>query len=132
MTEKSLKDQKKTGQRVDFRREMADIQRDKRRYPRLEFHCPVRIQGVDGVHRVTDISMGGVFVEHKEPVTVNVGQILQLVIKIPTELEPIKLKAEVVNVRKRGVGFKFVDLSRRNQEVVRFCFDTFKDTIPLR
>ncbi len=133
MTEKSREDQKKTkSPQVDFRRKIADVQRDNRRYPRLEFHCPVRIQGVDGVHRITDISIGGVFVDHKEPSTVNVGQVLELIIKIPTELEPIKLKAEAVNVRKRGIGFKFVNLSRKNQGVIRFCFDTFKDTIPLR
>jgi len=53
------------------------------------------------------------------------------VIKVPTEYEPVKVKAEVVNVRNRGIGFKFVDLTRRNQEVIRFCFNTFKDTIPI-
>lgn len=116
---------------LDFRREIASNYDEKRRYPRLEFHCPVKIQGLDGVHKVTDIGMGGVFVEVKGTGHVKVGQVLQLAVKLPNEYEPIKLKARVANVRKRGIGFKFVDLSRENQEVIRVCFNAFKDTIPL-
>jgi DNA-binding response OmpR family regulator len=116
---------------IDFRRRMAEVSEDKRRYPRLEFHCPVRVEGVKGVSRVTDISMGGVFVEHKQPSSFTIGQTIHLVMKVPTEYEPVKVRAKVVNVRDRGIGFKFVDLTRRNQEVIRFCFNTFKDTIPL-
>ncbi len=91
----------------------------------------MKIQGFDGVHKVTDIGMGGVFVEIRNPSNVKVGQVLQLAMKFPTEYEPIKLKAQVVNIRDRGIGFKFLDLSRENQEVIRVCFNTFKDTIPI-
>ena len=116
---------------LDFRREVAAGHDEKRRYPRLEFHCPVKIQGVEGVHRVTDIGMGGVFVEVNSASHLKLGQVLQLAMKLPTEYEPTKLKVQVANVRDRGVGFKFLDLSRENQEVIRVCFDTFKDTVPL-
>lgn len=120
-----------TGAWLDFRRKVVDGHDEKRRYPRLEFHCPVKIQGFDGVHKITDIGMGGVFVEIKNASQVKVGQVLQLAVKFPTEYEPTKLKAQVVNVRDRGIGFKFLDLSRENQEVIRVCFNTFKDTIPI-
>lgn len=83
------------------------------------------------MHKITDIGMGGVFVEIKNASQVKVGQVLQLAVKFPTEYEPTKLKARVVNVRNRGIGFKFLDLSRENQEVIRVCFNTFKDTIPI-
>ncbi len=117
---------------VDFRRNVDDVPDDKRLYPRLEFHCPVRIEGISGIHRITDISLGGAFVEYQTPSAFKVGDIHHLIIKVPTEYEPVKVKAQVANLQKRGVGFKYVDLSRRNQEIVRFCFDTFKDTIPLQ
>jgi DNA-binding response OmpR family regulator len=117
---------------IDFRRKVALVPEDQRRHPRLEFHCPVRIEGYQGVYNVTDISLGGVFVELEETEAFDVGQVRQLTIKVPTEYEPIKLKAEVVNIRKRGVGFKYVELTPKNQEMIRFCFDTFKDTIPLK
>jgi len=116
---------------LDFRREVSSEYDEKRRYPRLEFHCPVKIQGFEGVHKVTDIGIGGVFVEIRNPSRVKVGQVLHLAMKLPTEYEPVKLKAQVANVRKRGIGFKFVDLSRENQEAIRVCFNAFKDTIPL-
>ncbi len=117
---------------VDVRRNIADVSENQRRYPRLEFHCPARIQGVEGVFRVTDISMGGLFLEYKNPASFEVGQILQLVIKVPTEYDQVRLRVRVANLRKRGVGLRFVDLTGRNQEVIRFCFETFKDTVPIR
>ena len=116
---------------VDFRREVNIVGEDSRRHPRLEFHCPARIEGLEGVHNITDISLGGAFVELSDPSAFEVGQVRQLNIKFPTEKEATKVTAEVANVRKRGVGFKFVALTRKNQETIRFCFDTFKDTIPL-
>lgn len=133
MTDRPDKSQKGETARpwLDFRRDIVEGHEEKRRYPRLEFHCPVKVQGLEGVHRVTDIGMGGVFVELNDPSRLEMGQTLQLAIKLPTEYEPIRLKAQVVNLRNRGAGFKFVDLSRENQEVIRVCFNTFKDTIPL-
>ncbi len=117
---------------VDFRRKVGEVAEEKRRCPRLEFQCPVRIQGVKGVKRVTDIGIGGVFIEHEHPPALEKGQSLHLIMKLPTEREPVKVKAEVVNMRDRGTGFRFVDLTPTNQEIIRFCFNLFKDTIPLK
>jgi hypothetical protein len=117
---------------VDFRRKVSDVHENMRAHPRLEFHCQARIGGVKGVFRVTDISMGGAFLEYTPPSAFKLGQTLQLTMKLPTEYDPIKIKAEVVNVRERGVGLRFVNMTRRNQEIIRFCFETFKDTVPLK
>lgn len=117
---------------VDFRRKVSDVPQDKRRHPRLEFHCPARIHGAKGVYRVTDISMGGVFVELGSPSAFEVGQALNLTMKLPTEHEPTKVAVEVANIRTRGIGLRFTDMTRKNQEAIRFCFETFKDTVPLR
>jgi hypothetical protein len=52
--------------------------------------------------------------------------------KLPNELNPVKVKARVADKRDRGIGLKFVDLTPANQEILRFCFNTFKDTLPLK
>jgi hypothetical protein len=46
---------------IDFRRKLEEVGSDKRRFPRLEFHCSVLIHGVHKIRRVTDFSMGGIF-----------------------------------------------------------------------
>ncbi|MBW2107418.1 MAG: PilZ domain-containing protein [Deltaproteobacteria bacterium] len=117
---------------VDFRRKVSQVPQDKRRHPRLEFHCPARLQGIKTVCRVTDISMGGVFLEVDSTSGLELGQTLTLVLKLPTEYEPTKLTVQVANIRERGVGLRFTNLNSRTRQTIRFCFDTFKDTIPLR
>ena len=117
---------------VDIRRTVASVPEDHRIHPRLEFHCPARIKGLKGVYRVTDISMGGAFLELKPGPALKVGQTFNLVMKLPTEYDPINIKAKVANIRGRGVGIEFVDITQKNQEIIRFCFETFKDTVPLR
>ena len=117
---------------MDFGRRVVQVGEEKRRCPRLEFHCPVRIQGVKEVKRVTDIGIGGIFVRSEVPPALKMGQAIYLSMKLPTEREPVKVKAKVANVRDRGIGFRFVDLTPTNQEIIRCCFNTFKDTIPLR
>lgn len=117
---------------VDLRTGLADVGDDKRRHPRLEFHCPVRVEGLKGVQKITDMSEGGIFVENEQASMFMKGQTLHLNIKLPTEYESIKIKAEVANVRARGIGLKFVDLNQSHEQAIRVCFDAFKDTIPLR
>ena len=116
---------------VDFRRSVSDVHENHRQHPRLEFHCPARIQGIKGVFRVTDISMGGAFLELEPTSGFKVGQAFNLIMKLPTEYEPITSKVKVANIRKRGVGLEFMNLTPKNEQIIRFCFETFKDTIPL-
>jgi len=117
---------------VDFRMGVADVGEDKRRHLRLEFHCPVRVDGLKGLQKITDMSVGGIFVENAQASTFKKGQTLHLNIKLPTEYESIKVKAKVANVRDRGMGLEFVDLTQSHEQAIRVCFDAFKDTIPLR
>lgn len=117
---------------VDFRRSVSDVHQDHRQHPRLEFHCPARIQGIKGVFKVTDISMGGAFLELEPTSAFELGKTFNLTMKLPTEYEPIMTKVKVANIRKRGVGLKFMNITPKNEQIIRFCFETFKDTIPLR
>ena len=119
---------------IDFRRILVQVSEEKRRFPRLEFHCSARLHGINGsngVVCVTDISIGGVFVETEKHSRLKRGQIVYLHMALPTEPEAVEVKARVSNVRARGVGMMFVDLTPKNRNIIRFCFDTFKDTLPL-
>jgi c-di-GMP-binding flagellar brake protein YcgR len=111
---------------------VADIGDDRRQHPRLEFHRPVKVEGLKGIQKVTDMSAGGIFVQNEQASTFKQGQTLHLNIKLPTEYKPITIKAKVANVRNRGTGLEFVDLTQANRQTIRVCFDPFKDTIPLR
>jgi c-di-GMP-binding flagellar brake protein YcgR len=117
---------------IDFRRKLKEVSADKRHFPRLEFHCSVLIHGVHKISRVTDFSMGGIFVECEDPSAFEKGQTINLTMKLPNEVNPVKIKAKVADMRDRGIGLRFVDLTPANQEILRFCFNTFKDTLPLK
>ena len=117
---------------IDYRRGAVEVRIEKRHFPRLEFHCKARIHGIKRLLWITDISMGGVFIELNDPSTLRKGQIVYLCILLPTEREPIKVKARVSNLNGRGMGARFISLNRRNQNSIRFCFNTFKDTLPIR
>jgi Tfp pilus assembly protein PilZ len=115
---------------MDFRMGVTAIGDNRRQHPRLEFHCPVRVEGLKGIQKVTDMSVGGIFVQNEQASVFKKGQTLHLNIKLPTEYEPITIMAKVANVRDRGIGLKFVDLTQSQQQALRVCFDAFKDTIP--
>lgn len=119
---------------IDFRRMLVRVSEEKRRFPRLEFHCSARLHGINGSNGivcVTDISLGGVFVEIEKHSRLKRGQTVYLHMALPTEPEAVEVKVRVSNVRARGVGMMFIGLTPRNRNSIRLCFDTFKDTLPL-
>jgi hypothetical protein len=92
----------------------------------------VVIVNLKGTQNITDISAGGVFIELDNSSVFKVGQPLELIVKLPTEHASMKLKAEVVSCLNRGIGCKFVNLRPRQKDAIERCFETFKDTLPLR
>lgn len=117
---------------TEYRRKIWNVRQEKREYPRLDFHCPVIILGSRGVNMITDISTGGVFIEMKKSSAHHVGQFVSLIIKLPTENDSIRVKAKVTFVNYRGIGCKFIDLSVGNEDAIKYCFNTFQDTLPIR
>jgi hypothetical protein len=116
---------------VTERRQNIKVKVEKRLYPRLDFHCDVVIRGIAGVRTITDISMGGFFFELQTDKKLKMGQVVEAAIYLPTEQEPIKVKARFVNQTSRGIGCQFINMSLHNREAVRQCFETFKDTLPI-
>lgn len=116
---------------VDIRSEHRKVGVEKRKDPRLEFHCDATVLGVQGVLSITDISLGGIFIETSNPGSIDVGRTVMISTKLPSERYVIRLKAKVVRQTERGIGCQFVDLKEQEKEAICTCFELFKDTLPV-
>jgi len=118
---------------LDCRKKSKVITNEKRKDPRVEFHCLAIIEGFYGEKRITDISLGGVFVECESELIrgFHVGQELRLLIKLPAEDNLIKVNAQIVNVTERGIGCKFMELGRKCEDAIQQTFNLAKHTLPI-
>ena len=116
---------------VDCRSKHIRVSNERRKDPRLEFQCKVLLGDRKGALTVTDLSLGGIFVEVEEKTGFELGSLVSIAVKFPTEQKAVLLKAKIVNVNKRGVGCRFVDLTQKKFVTIRNCFETFKDTLPV-
>lgn len=109
---------------------------EKRKDARIDFNLPVTIKGHQGLYKVKDFSMGGlfiffIFIEMQDTSRFKQGDEIDLVMELPLEKKPIEPKARVVHVTGKGIGVKFVDLSPQNAMALEYCFHVFKHTVPL-
>lgn len=116
---------------MDFNRQINDVEYNKRRHVRLDFHCPALIGGLKGVKKVTDISIGGCFVELPDNSVIKKGMLFDVLLKIPTLDEYIKTKSKAVFVSERGIGCQFVKLLPKYERAIKECIDLFEDTLPI-
>ena len=112
-------------------RKHINVKAERRAYPRLDFTCSAKIIGIKNPVNITDISIGGFFFEFKLASKLKMGQIANVALNLPTEGEPIMLKARMINQTDRGVGCAFVDLTTTQRNAIHNCFETFKDTLPI-
>ncbi len=117
---------------VDIRRKDIKGQEDRRKNPRLEFHCEARIKGIKNVVKITDISLEGFFFELKTSSRLKMGQAVDVNLSFPTKNKPVRVTAKFINQTKKGIGCEFVNLSPQNKEDIQNCFETFKDMIPIK
>ena len=118
---------------LDCRRISQEVSEERRIDPRVEFRCPVTIEGVPNKQSVIDISLGGTFIECESALArrFQQGQTINLLINLPTEDELIKAKVRVACVTKQGIGCEFIALGRRSQEAIEQCFNLAKNTLPI-
>ena len=116
---------------IDVRSQHIEVSKERRQHPRLEFRCTALFGHLKEVLSVTDLSLNGLFVEVTDKTGLEPGRVVSLAIKFPTEEKAVLLKAKIVNVNKRGVGCHFLDLTQKNFETIKNCFETFRDTLPL-
>ena len=112
-------------------RQNIKVKVEKRMHPRLDFHCDVISRGIAGTRTITDISLGGFFFELRTNKKLKMGQLVEASIYLPTEDDPVKVKAKFVNQTERGIGCQFIKMSPRDRDAVRRCFDMFRDTLPI-
>jgi len=117
---------------IDVRSQHIEVSSERRQFPRLEFRCTALFGHLKDVLKVTDLSLNGLFVEVRDKSGLDPGRLVSLAIKFPTEEKAVLLKAKIANVNKRGVGCHFVDLAPKTSEAIKNCFETFKDTLPVR
>lgn len=104
---------------------------EKRKHPRLEFHCSGMALGREVL--VRDISEGGLFIEMEEiPGFFGIGRVVNVNLFLPTESEKLNLKAKFVSQTKKGFGCKYYEISQYNRWAIKNCFDEFKNTLPVR
>jgi Tfp pilus assembly protein PilZ len=118
---------------LDCRKKARIVTKEKRKDPRVEFHCLAIIEGFYGEKRITDISLGGVFVECESELipSFHIGQELRLLIKLPAEDDLIKVDAQIVNVTERGIGCKFIELGRKCEDAIQQTFNLARHTLPI-
>jgi hypothetical protein len=116
---------------VDIRRRDIKVDKERRKNPRLDFHCKATIRGINRVVEVTDISMGGFFFELETKKKLKMGTLVDVSMRLPTEESAIRFKAKMISQNDRGIGCQFVGLSTDNEDAIRNCFETFKDTLPI-
>jgi hypothetical protein len=116
---------------IDVRSQHIKVSRERRQYPRLEFHCTAIFGDLNQVCQVTDLSLNGLFVEVEDKTGLEPGCQVTLAIKFPTQERAVRLSVKIVNINRRGVGCQFVDLAPSTHEAIKNCFDTFSDTLPL-
>ena len=116
---------------VDVRSEVKDVRIERRAHPRLELHCRATVPGLKGLQTLTDISLGGCFIQAKIPGKVKIGQLITFKTKLPTERSEITVRARVVNQTQRGIGCQFIALQEETKDAICLCFEMFKDTLPV-
>jgi hypothetical protein len=116
---------------IDLRSDKKKANKERRMDPRLEFHCDARVLGIDGIQKVTDISLGGIFIEIKMLDQIEIGQIVSIIANLPTERDAIKFKAKVVHKSDRGIGCQFIALDDYKRTAICLSFEMFGDTLPV-
>jgi Tfp pilus assembly protein PilZ len=119
---------------IDCRREVAEVDEEKRIDPRVEFQCPAEIEGIRGEAIITDLSLGGVFVECQFSFRkrFQVDQLIHLAMELPNESEAIRVQARIVSFSNRGMHCRFESLSPTSEEAVQRCFSIARHTLPIR
>lgn len=117
---------------ADLRSEKKSVKQERREDPRLEFHCSAMVLGLEGIKTITDISLGGIFIEVGGLDKIEIGQTVVINVKLPTEPKTMRLNAKVVNKNQRGIGCKFISLEESQKDAICLCFEYFKDTLPAK
>ncbi len=103
----------------------------KRKNARIEFYLLVTIKGHQGLKKVIDFSLGGLFIEIADTSRFKQGDEIDLSMELPNEKKVVQAKARVVRVTKEGIGVEYISMSPIDAMALEYCFHVFKHTVPL-
>ena len=85
--------------------------KEKRTYPRKVCRIPVRYYYNEGIFNnfIVNISLGGCFIETQKPFSV--GEKLLMDIQLEGNAKSIRVKGEVTNANRMGMGIVFEEVS---------------------
>lgn len=106
------------------------MSKDKRKNPRIDLYVQVRIKH-QGLHKVKDLSLSGLFVQTPHPAHFNKGDEIELVLQLPEEDKPMRLEGRVARVTSDGIGVEFLRVPPKDQVALEYCFNIYKHTIPI-
>ena len=106
---------------------------EKRKNARIEFNLLVKIKGHQGLKKVKDFSLGGlfIFIEMQDTSLFKQGDEIDLSMELPNEKNVVQAKAQVVRVTKDGLGIEFKSMSPNDAMALEYCFHIFKHTVPI-
>ena len=107
---------------------------ERRIAPGIDFRLEVEIGSPEGRAKFMDFSTKGLFIQTDNPAPVKPGDEIELIMKLPLEeleQETMIIPAQVVRVTIKGIGVKFGDLWPAQIDAIRYCFNIFKNTVPL-
>jgi hypothetical protein len=116
---------------VLLKRRNIQVDTDRRRNTRIEFHIPVVILGIDAEAQIVDFSLEGFHIELTSDLELAVGQQIYLALRLPTERDPVRIKAKIVYIDHKGIGCCFTDIASLLLEKLERCFNVFTATLPI-
>lgn len=111
--------------------ELADCEVESRENPRIQFHCPAAVVGVDPDARILDFSLGGFYIETKKPMKICLNQKVNIYLKLPEEKTGVTIRAKVVHRDQNGFGCEFNNVNAEIQEMLSRCFHMFSCMLPI-
>jgi len=103
---------------------------DKRKTPRIDFHLDVVVKGCEGTTEIRDLSLGGLFIRLEDAARLSEGDVVHLVMQLPFEKTPLYVRAKVVRVTSEGIGVEYMNLLPHQEMIIEQCFHIFKSTMP--
>jgi len=87
------------------------MSKDNRKHTRISFYLPVQIEGYNGPHWISELSMGGLFVDSESAGQFKTGEEINMVARVSDERDPIHATCRVTRVTKNGIGIEFVHIT---------------------
>jgi len=104
---------------------------EKRKSPRIDFHLGVMIRGQQGLRKIRNFGLYGVYIRTENPSQFKNGDEIYLITKFPSEKKAMQLRSRVAHVSDKGIGVEFIDVNPKNAMSMDYCFNIFKHTVPL-